>query len=1030
MAKLVLPQQLLNEVEAGNVVLLLGAGASRSATNGSGGNPPLASELAALIANRFLTPAYKKSPLNQVAAFAESQSDLFTLQKFIADTYTGFRPTPSHHKLKTFRWKGIATTNYDTLIEDAYRDTGAVAAQKLVTFIDHSDRPDDSLVDRNHLLCLKLHGCVTRITNEQCPLILTTEQYNTHENGRKRLFNRLYDWAAEKPILFAGYSLQDANLLGLIQRLHKEVPSPPRSYLVTLGIDDIQKTYWDKFRITAINASFDTLVDTLDREIGPMFRGLRMTSEAGNLAISDRFSRIEATLTFNTTQFLEKDVDYVKTVVPQERIEPRQFYKGVNSDWSAIDQDLDVSRHLTDTILVSHILEDQAHPERCFIVVKAHAGAGKSVLLQRLAWEAARRYDRLCLKLRPGGSINSAAIQELLDNTNERIFLFVDNVIERRRELASLCSPSSPIAARVTIIGAARTNEWNIAPEDLTSLATDVYELPYLSTREVDGLLAKLEANNALGTLEKLNQQERQKAFLELADRQLLVALHEATLGKPFEEIIKDEYDRIVPSRAQNMYLSVCLLHQFGAPVRAGIISRMYNLPFEEFQKTFFSPLEQVIIAKRDQRQNDVTYMARHPHIAEIVVSTALSNREDLFHEVLKTLHYLNPSYNSDKGAFRKLVNGRSLLHKFPDHQMVTQIFEAAAQVSGEDADLLQQRCIYEMLRPNGNLAVAESLINKALSISKRSRALLHTQSELFIRRAEASTQPLARSNCLNEAIKICEQLKRNRDDVFPHYTLMKIRTLQIKDEMSTVEPNDEQIQIYVRSAEKSLHDGVAKHPDNPFLRSAEAELATALAEYDRAIRAMEQSFELNPRGSLIALRLADHYLKSSNVGKAVEILRSALAAKAGDVRLHSKYARILLDHKNGTDEEIIHHLRKSFVPSDANLEPRLLLGRQLFLTGNLDESNEVFSELRARYIPADVKDRLRFPDSGTHRGYVAFIEATYCMISRDGDAARLYCNRQDTDDSIWRQLSKDKRVRFSIAFCMKGARAYKLQVD
>ncbi len=109
--KLELPPHLLNEIEAGNVVLMLGAGASWGATNERGEHPPVGGELAGMIARKFLTPKYYKEKLNIVSAYAISQSDLLTFQKFVADAFVDFKPSPSHHKLKTFRWSGIATTN-------------------------------------------------------------------------------------------------------------------------------------------------------------------------------------------------------------------------------------------------------------------------------------------------------------------------------------------------------------------------------------------------------------------------------------------------------------------------------------------------------------------------------------------------------------------------------------------------------------------------------------------------------------------------------------------------------------------------------------------------------------------------------------------------------------------------------------------------------------------------------------------------------------------------------------------------------
>ena len=36
-----------------------------------------------------------------------------------------FEPTPQHCVIPTFRWRAIVTTNYDDLIEDAYRGDSA-----------------------------------------------------------------------------------------------------------------------------------------------------------------------------------------------------------------------------------------------------------------------------------------------------------------------------------------------------------------------------------------------------------------------------------------------------------------------------------------------------------------------------------------------------------------------------------------------------------------------------------------------------------------------------------------------------------------------------------------------------------------------------------------------------------------------------------------------------------------------------------------------------------------------------------------
>src|SRR5690349_18133647 len=172
-----LPAPLLSEIEAGRAVLVLGAGASLSAMEACGVKPPLTGrQLAKLLAEKFLTDDQSSLPLPQVADLAINESDLFTVQDFIASLLVKVKPQQEHQIITTFRWRGLATTNYDTLIEQAYvanRD----AVQAPVSMIDNGDRVDDLLRDPESVQLLKLHGCITRTHSETCPLLLSTAQF-------------------------------------------------------------------------------------------------------------------------------------------------------------------------------------------------------------------------------------------------------------------------------------------------------------------------------------------------------------------------------------------------------------------------------------------------------------------------------------------------------------------------------------------------------------------------------------------------------------------------------------------------------------------------------------------------------------------------------------------------------------------------------------------------------------------------------------------------------------------------------------
>src|SRR5206468_2466952 len=99
----------------------------------------------------------------------------------------------------------------------------------------------------------------------------------------------------------------------------------------------------------------------------------------------------------NCLLFLSVDVDYVKSVVKTQSLTPSEFYKGYSSEWSAIEQQLDVHREMADTILVNHFLPDEYDQSRevNWVLIKGHAGAGKSILMSHVAWDAAKEYDCL-----------------------------------------------------------------------------------------------------------------------------------------------------------------------------------------------------------------------------------------------------------------------------------------------------------------------------------------------------------------------------------------------------------------------------------------------------------------------------------------------------------------------------------------------------------------------------------------------------------------------------------------------------------
>ena len=334
-------------------------------------------------------------------------------------------------------------------------------------------------------------------------------------------------------------------------------------------------------------------------------------------------------------------------------------------------------------------------------------------------------------------------------------------------------------------------------------------------------------------------------------------------------------------------------------------------------------------------------------------------------------MRFLNPSYKNDRIALSRLLNGRTLLNLFPDFQMVSQIYSAALKVIGEDPFILQQRTNYEMNRPDGNLTQAGKWLNRAIELSPNSKTIKHTLSELYFRKAESAVHQLERTKYLDDAAAICNELKRRMDEAYPYYTLIKIGACRIRDAALDPNLNDANLESLVRSAEKELAEGLQRFPNNSQLKTAEVDLATALEQSDRILRALKKAFELNPRNNYIALRLARHCTSNGQFDEAIKTLRTALDARPGEIRLNYSYARLLVESVAHNADDILYHAERAYTPGDMNYDGQFLHARQAVRYGeDAGEPPAVYKPPSSPHGPGRKADAANAHAWDVHRGH------------------------------------------------------------
>ncbi len=1028
-----IPSALIDAVKEQRAVLFLGAGASYGAKHPKGNVIPSGDDLRDLICDKFLGGKLKQKSLSAVAAMAGSEVGLSGFQLYIHDLLTPFQPTDYHLLIPKFRWRAIATTNLDLIIERAYLNL-PTRLQNLVKTVKDGDSFDTRINrEADPVGFYKLHGCIEFHTDLSIPLVLGNEQYASYDLNRTRFYNRFRDLGFEYPVIFAGYSISDAHIQKLLFDLTDPSIGRPPYYLVLPGITDVEARYWAHHRVIPIDAKFEDLLRELDRKIPAPARALRIDIGGGDLTIRKHYRVAHASEPSSVASYLATDATHVHSALIAARQDPTEFYHGYDNGWGCILQNLDVSRSFSDSVLVDAVLiTEETRPTAELFMLKGPAGNGKSVSLKRIAWETGVTYDQLALYPNNPAGLRIEPLAEIFRLVGKRVFLFVDRVALVRNELRELLQAAQARSLPLSVIGTERDNEWNIYCDQLERFVRQEFPVRYLNEREIEGLLSLLDRHNALGVLKDRSPDDRVYAFTKRAERQLLVALHEATQGIPFEDIVLDEFRRIEPSTARSIYLDICALHQFGAPVRAGLISRSSGIGFEQFQSEFMKPLENVVHVVKDNHSRDLYYRSRHQHVAEIVFNRVLPKAEDKFDLLARVLAAINVDYSSDRETFSRLIRGRGIAEIFPSADLGRLFYDRVQEAAPIDPFVSHQRAVFEMHHVGGSLVLAEVAAARAFELNPNNHSIQHTQGEIARRLANETDDPL-RKRALR---RITREKLGGEIGEYDMYTRARLAIDEFREISAALDVQEDKAPPApfveaAKEAETAIQRGLLIFPESSELLAAEATFREYLDETARALITLERAFKLNPRQDWLAVRLARKYQASGDFENAKLVLDACLRDNPSSKLAHLEMGRVSI--AVGDAHASLEHLRRSFTEGDNHYEAQFWYARELFIQGRFPEAESVFLALNER-APGRFRNRAA---AVVDREAVATLydcrverkEEGYAFLRLPQFPKSVFASRAENNSIDWDKLSAGANGACSIAFSRRGPRAISLSV-
>ncbi len=995
--------------------------------------PPDGDQLRDILAQHFFGRPIPNRDLMTVAEMAiRSGSGQSLVFEEVRKALEPFQPGDAHRALAEYCWRMIATTNYDLLIEKAYGDVKG-RLQSLVKFVKDSEPVEARLQETQRpVQYLKLHGCLDCIHDSEIPPILTKESYSRYSANRTRLFGRIVDYAHESTLLFIGYRLDDAHIRDLIYKIGIE--RRPRWFMVTPDAEDYDVDYWGTQNVGLIKCRFGEFMNALSEAIPPSLRQLVPSAHTADLPVRKHF-RTNDLGSENLQKAFAKDFSYIHANMATEEQTPEQFYRGYDTGWGGILSHYDVRRKVEDDLLFKALLENESPTGPKLILLRGPAGSGKTIALKRTAFEAAVASNALTLWLNDGGAPRFDVLLELYELTQQAIYLFVDKIGFRVAQILATLKSARAQSLPIIIVGAERDADWNSYCGALDSeFPPEFLRVGNLSQSEVEGLLDLLDRHQCLGLLNAISRDEQVRAFMDKnrADRQLLVALHELTQGKPFEKIILEEHQRIFPEQAQQLYLDIATMHQFAINVRAGIISRLSGIAFEEFRTKFFDPLRNIVRVEQDPYSGDICYQTRHPRIATIVFRETCPDDESKAIQLKRIVESLDVGYSGDKRALEEICRGRSLSKTFGSIGEARAVYESALIAAPEQAFLYQQWALLEANHQEGCLTEADRLAATARKLDPHNKTIIHTQAEIDRKRANEESSELLKDSLRRRARARLNEMPTN--DSFAAASRCKLLVDELVELAGKVDASGASHEAVsyadkVKATEVAILRAQQSFPEDPDIDQVEARFREEVDQQDKALRALEQAWAAGARGSGTAIKIARMYDVRSRSSDAQRILGEALTRSPDDKAAHHAMAIHLMNGSPPDLEMAEEHLRQSYSKGDRNFENRFDLAQLLFMRGNIADCQELFEEIN-RNAPADFRrmttrsDNVFTKNLPLKSGTITTIRPGFIFVHSFAYPSDIFGSRSMSSADVFDDLMIGDEVNFRIRFNREGPTA------
>lgn len=237
------PKQLLDDINNGKCIPIIGAGFSKNAILRSG-SIPLWNELGQKIADE-LELEYEGNPIDIISYYEHIYKRSVLVEKLREFLHIdNAMPGKAHISFTKLYFKIIITTNFDNLLEKSFD----LLKKPYQVIISESQLALNYSNDLTKII--KIHGDL----NHPNKLILTEDDYDMFFQKNPLMMTYITSLLINRTPLFIGYSMNDPDLRQLIKMIHSRLGKFRRpAYAIGIKLSKAEIRRFDRRNIQIIN---------------------------------------------------------------------------------------------------------------------------------------------------------------------------------------------------------------------------------------------------------------------------------------------------------------------------------------------------------------------------------------------------------------------------------------------------------------------------------------------------------------------------------------------------------------------------------------------------------------------------------------------------------------------------------------------------------------------------------------------------------------------------------------------------------